>query len=74
MLVVARVGYFPRNILQRGMVSMTALRFQSFSLFSPFTREGKRFENVFENVSKHFEGRFHSVPFRYRFRALSCKR
>ena len=62
MLVVAKVGYLPRNILQRGMVSITALRFQSFSLFSPFTRERKRFENVlktFQNTLK-----FVSISFR----------
>ena len=55
MLVVAKVRYFPRNIVPRGMVSMAALRFQSFSLFSPFTRERKRFENVlktFQNTLK----------------------
>ena len=45
----ARVGYFPRNIVQRGIVSMTALRFQSFSLFSQFTPDRKRFEN-FQNT------------------------
>ena len=52
MLVVAKVRYFPRNTVPRGMVSMTALRFQSFSLF---TRERKRFENVlktFQNTLK----------------------
>ena len=37
------VGHFPPNTVPRGMVSMTALRFQSFS---PFTQERTRFENV----------------------------
>ena len=47
-------------IFRRRMVCMTTLMFQSFSMFG---RERKRFENI----SKHFEVRFH---FRFRVRFL----
>ena len=45
-----------------------------FSLFSPFTRERKRFENVFKTFQNTLKCVSIFVPHRYRFRALSCKR
>ena len=52
MLVVARVGHFPRNILQRGMVSMTALRFHCLH----------KNENVFKTF--HNTLKYVSISFR----------